>query len=127
MSEEPSLAGLLGGQRADAVVQIAGLERELAGIIESGSGGVDDEHDPEGATLAFERQHAAALLSQAHQRLAQIDAAMVRLAEGSYGDCAACGQPIGTARLAARPATTMCIQCASGRSARHQGRAGGAG
>lgn len=105
---------MLAGQRADAVDQIAGLERDLAGIIESGSGGVDDEHDPEGATLAFERQHVASLLDQARQRLAQVDGAAARLAEGNYGDCATCGQPIGSARLAARPATTLCIRCASG-------------
>lgn len=105
---------MLAGQRADAVDQIAGLERELAGIIESGSGAVDDEHDPEGATLAFERQHVAALLDRSRQRLVQIDGATARLAEGNYGDCASCGQPIGSARLAARPAATLCIRCASG-------------
>lgn len=105
---------MLAGRRADAVDQIAGLERELAGIIESGSGGVDDEHDPEGATLAFEREHVAALLDQARQRLGQIDEAVARLAKGNYGDCATCGQPIGSARLAARPVTTLCIRCASG-------------
>ena len=45
---------------------IAALEREFAGIAEAASaGGTDDEHDPEGATLAFERQHTAALLEQA--------------------------------------------------------------
>jgi DnaK suppressor protein len=74
-----------------------------------GSAGCDDEHDPEGATLAFERQHPASLLGQARQHLAQIDAALVRLAEGRYGRCENCGQPIGAARLAARPLTTACI------------------
>jgi DnaK suppressor protein len=107
------LAEVLAGQRADVLGQIAGLEREFGAIVESGSGGVDDEHDPEGATLAYERQHLAALLGQARQRLAQIDAALTRLAEGSYGLCEGCGQPIGTARLAARPAAPMCIRCAS--------------
>ena len=109
------MAELLGRQRADAVDQIAGLERELAGIIESGSGGVDDEHDPEGSTLAFERQHVTALLSGVRQQMARIDAAMARLAKGNYGDCASCGEPIDPARLAARPAATLCISCA-GRS-----------
>lgn len=65
----------------------------------------------------FERQHVAALLSQARQHLAQIDAALLRLAEGSYGRCENCGRPIGAARLAARPVTTTCIDCASQRCA----------
>jgi DnaK suppressor protein len=112
--EDP--AERLAAARAGTLQRLNGLARELAGIIESSSSaGTDDEHDPEGATIAFERQHTAALLSQARQHLAEIDAAMARLAEGSYGVCADCGRPIGAARLAARPAATTCIACASRR------------
>jgi DnaK suppressor protein len=112
--EDP--AERLAAARAGTLQRLNGLARELAGIIESSSSaGTDDEHDPEGATIAFERQHTAALLSQARQHLAEIDAAMARLAEGSYGACADCGQPIGAARLGARPAATTCIACASRR------------
>ena len=106
---------MLASERADAIERIAALERELLGIIESGSAGADDEHDPEGATLAFERQHVAALLSQARRHLADVDAAVARLAEGRYGVCESCGEPIGAARLAARPVTSTCIRCASRR------------
>jgi DnaK suppressor protein len=107
---------LLVAERVGTLRRLSGLESELAGLIEStGSAGTDDEHDPEGATIAFERQHTAALVSQARQHLAQIDAAMARLADGSYGVCESCGQPIGGARLAARPVTTTCITCASRR------------
>jgi DnaK suppressor protein len=109
---QESAADLLAAQRAGTVERLAGIERELAGIIEPASAGSDDEHDPEGATLAFERQHLAALLSQASQQLAQIDAAIGRIADGRYGRCANCGEPIGQARLNARPATTTCIRCA---------------
>jgi DnaK suppressor protein len=109
------VAELLAAERAGILQRLSGMEREFAGIIESGSAGADDEHDPEGATIAFERQHAAALLSQMRQHLAQIDAAMARLAEGSYGTCENCGQQIGAARLAARPVTTTCISCATHR------------
>jgi DnaK suppressor protein len=112
MTERDRAGARLAEERAAALKRVAGLERELAGIIESGSAGADDEHDPEGATLAFERQHVAALLSQARERLAFIDAAIGRLAEDSYGTCENCGQPIGEARLAARPAATTCIRCA---------------
>jgi RNA polymerase-binding transcription factor DksA len=114
--EQENVAELLAAERAGTLQRLSGLERELAGIIESSdSANTDDEHDPEGATIAFERQHTAALLSDARQRLAHVDAAIARLAEGSYGRCERCGQPIGAARLAARPATATCITCASHR------------
>ena len=94
------------------MARLASLEREFAGIVEAARGaGTDDEHDPEGATVAFERQHVAALARAAREHLADIDAALARLAEGSYGTCQACGRPIGAERLAARPAAHTCIGC----------------
>jgi DnaK suppressor protein len=103
-------------ERADALRRVAALEREFTGIAEAaGSAGTDDEHDPEGATLAFERQHAAALAEQARERLAAIDAALDRVRTGRYGVCDRCGQPIGDDRLAARPAALTCIRCAERR------------
>jgi DnaK suppressor protein len=116
MTGQQSVAQLLAADRAATLERMSGLERDRAAIIESsGPGGTDDEHDPEGATIAFERQHVAALISQARGHLAQIDAAITRLAEGSYGRCEGCGQAIGAARLAARPVTAMCIDCATAR------------
>jgi hypothetical protein len=57
---------LLGAERAATLERLARLEREFAGIVEaSGAVGADDEQDPEGATIAFERQHVAGLASQA--------------------------------------------------------------
>ena len=106
------MAEVLAAERSAAVELLVALERELSAIIESGSAGADDEHDPEGATLAFERQHAASLLDDTRRRLAEIEAAIVRLAEGSYGQCVGCGGPIGAARLSARPTASTCIRCA---------------
>jgi DnaK suppressor protein len=103
-------------QRARAMLRVAALEREFAVIAEAASaGGTDDEHDPEGATLAFERQHAAALLEQAREQVAAVDAALSRLAAGRYGVCDRCGHPIGDDRLAARPAAVTCVRCAARR------------
>ena len=104
---------MLARERTAILGRLVRLELELAGIIESGSAGADDEHDPEGATLAFERQHATALLSQARQHLADIEAAMLRLSDGEYGSCIGCGELIDPARLGARPTATTCIRCAS--------------
>jgi DnaK suppressor protein len=105
---------LLLAARRRARQQAAALEREFAILAEAASSaGTDDEHDPEGATLAFERQHAAALLEAARERLAGIDAALRRLEAGQYGVCERCGQPIGSDRLTARPAALTCIRCAA--------------
>src|ERR1700722_914164 len=95
---------LLLAERARTESRLIALNREFADLAEAASAaGTDDEHDPEGATLAFERQHAAALLGQAREQLATIDVALGRLEEGSYGICERCGQPVGDERLAARP------------------------
>src|SRR6266852_915807 len=104
---------VLAAERARALERVAALEREFAGLAEAASSaGADDEHDPEGATLAFERQHAAALLVAAREQVAAVDAALRRLAEGRYGACDRCGRPVGAERLAARPAALTCIGCA---------------
>jgi DnaK suppressor protein len=105
---------LLTDERTRTLERLAGLEREFDGIVEaSGSANADDEHDPEGATIAFEREHVAALRTQAREHLAAIDVALRKLDEGCYGVCERCGQPIAPGRLAARPTATTCVACAS--------------
>ena len=107
---------MLAAERASTLERLAGLEREFGGIIESaGSASTDDEHDPEGATIAFERQHVAALVGQAREHLAEIDSALRKLDDGSYGVCEICGRPVGDERLAARPTATRCVRCAARR------------
>ena len=73
----------------------------------------DDEHDPEGATIAFERSQIGALVTQVRRHVAEVDAALVRLDQGSYGICERCGTPIGAERLEALPAARTCISCAA--------------
>ncbi len=70
---------------------------------------VDDEHDPEGATIAFELSQASALLEQSSMGLGQVEAALARIAAGTYGTCAVCGEAIAEGRLEARPWTPYCI------------------
>ena len=72
---------------------------------------VDDEHDPEGHTLAWERQQIAALLHAAKVQVAELDDAIRRLESGTYGACEGCGRPIGPERLAALPAVRTCVAC----------------
>jgi len=106
----------LEAEREATLRRLTALERDFAGIVDSaGQANTDDEHDPEGATLAFERQHVAALLGQARDYLGEVDAALSRLAAGQYGRCQRCGKPIPAGRLAARPTATTCVACASDR------------
>ncbi len=114
-------AARIAADREATVRRLAALEREFDGIVAAaGQAGTDDEHDPEGATSAFERQHLAALIAQAQARLKEIDAAAGRLAAGIYGRCERCAQPIGADRLTARPTAVTCIRCA-GRLGRNGG------
>jgi len=72
----------------------------------------DDEHDPEGSTLTYEWSLAQAELVAAESSLDQLDAALARVAAGTYGVCVECGHPITQDRLDARPAADTCIDCA---------------
>ena len=113
-AEPPGVRVALAAEQQATLEQVAGLEREFSQIVAaSQADNADDEHDPEGATIAFERQHVAALLAQARDHLTAIDEALARLDAGSYGYCERCGQPIPPERLAARPTATQCVACAS--------------
>jgi DnaK suppressor protein len=62
---------------------------------------------------AMQRQAIAQETDRRRQRrLIEVDGALRRLAAGDYGDCAACGEPIGLGRLQADPTSTRCIGCA---------------
>lgn len=109
-------AGRVAARHTETLNLIEALSRRLHEIIESSTHTTnDDEHDPEGVTIAFERAQVAGLLDQAHEELRALDAASARLAAGTYGTCARCGRPIAAGRLDALPATTTCITCADRR------------
>lgn len=89
------------------------LRHDLESIAEaSASSNADDEHDPEGATVAYERAQLAAMLAQSRSRLDEVDQALQRYESDSYGICAQCGEPIPAERLAARPTAQTCLRCA---------------
>ncbi|MET8283446.1 TraR/DksA C4-type zinc finger protein [Micromonospora sp. NPDC005174] len=103
-------------RRDEATVEIAALEGDLRSLFEaSRSSNADDEHDPEGSTIAFERAQLSAVLDAARRRRAELDEALIRVAAGSYGTCARCSRPIPAERLAARPSARTCVACASRR------------
>jgi DnaK suppressor protein len=105
----------LAAERAGTNAQIAALSRDFDTIVEANAlVAVDDEHDPEGSSTAFERAHVVSLLAQAREHLAALDRASERLERGEYGQCAGCGEPIPVERLEVRPAASTCVRCAAG-------------
>jgi RNA polymerase-binding transcription factor DksA len=101
---------------AGAERRVADLTAELAELEASTAEGPDDEHDPEGATIGFERARVGGLLAAARAEVAGLRAAADRVAGGTYGRCAGCGGIIPPERLAALPATQVCVVCAAGRA-----------
>ncbi len=63
------------------------------------------------ASHVFEQQRDLALRDRATQHLELVDAALVRLDDGSFGACLRCGRPIAPARLDALPWAAHCIEC----------------
>ena len=99
--------------RAGAQAEVATLARDLEALFAaSRDSNADDEHDPEGATIGFERAQLTALLAAARGRVAEIDDALRRVEAATYGVCESWGQPIGDERLAARPFGRFCMACA---------------
>jgi DnaK suppressor protein len=89
------------------------LKAEYAALADPENVGLDDEHDAEGSTVGLERARVAGLLDRSRRQVAKLEAAVRRAADGSYGYCTSCGREIGTERLAALPATQLCIGCAN--------------
>lgn len=110
--ETRALAREMAERRTRTAARIVQLTRDLEALVEATHDSPDDEHDPEGATIGFERAQAGALLADARAQLADLDRAAAALATGRLGVCEACGHPIGTDRLLARPTSRVCVTCA---------------
>ncbi|MBC3189811.1 TraR/DksA family transcriptional regulator [Pseudonocardia sp. C8] len=104
----------LTAERDRVAARVASLRHELASLAEEQAlTSHDDEHDPEGVTIAVQRAQLQGLLAAAERERDDLDRAVDRLASGAYGTCGECGGPIAPERLAALPAATTCIACAS--------------
>jgi RNA polymerase-binding transcription factor DksA len=112
--DEGSVRVRLLAEQVETRRQLDDLTTERERIVDAARDvATDDEHDPEGATIAYERARTSALVEQARAHLVAVDAALQRLAAGSYGRCVSCGADISPERLDARPAAPTCITCAS--------------
>ncbi len=96
------------------------LERDIAikedQVAEDGDdlvpdrGGVSN-HMADDANETSEQETMLGLQASAQRQLEQVNLALSRLDDGTYGICANCGRPINPARLAAHPSSTLCIDC----------------
>jgi RNA polymerase-binding transcription factor DksA len=101
-------------ERAAVLASIDAISADFDAIVSSSTdANSDDEHDPEGATAAFERAQLASLLDDARVTLAAIETALAKLRDGHYGECERCGDAISEERLSALPSTRVCFSCAS--------------
>ena len=103
----------LQAERRRAAGLLAELDDDFAGVVDaSRDSNADDEHDPEGATIAFERQQVDSLIRRTRQHLDEVDRALARLESGTYGVCERCGRAIPVERLEVRPTARTCVACA---------------
>jgi DnaK suppressor protein len=94
--------------------QIISLNRAFDDIVAANEqANTDDEHDPEGTTIAFERSQVSALLRQAREDRDALRNTLHRVDDDlGYGVCTECRGFIGVDRLLALPAAAKCIACA---------------
>lgn len=72
-----------------------------------------DDNFADSASATAERAEALTLIEQVNQRLSDVEHALARVDDGSYGVCERCGTDIAPTRLEARPMSTRCVECAS--------------
>ncbi|HEX2038265.1 MAG TPA: TraR/DksA C4-type zinc finger protein [Acidimicrobiales bacterium] len=82
-----------------------------------------DQHQADVGTETFNRERDLSILENVEAELADVEHAIRRLDDGTYGTCEACGKPIDDARLEALPATRFCMEDQA--SAEREARAGG--
>jgi len=101
-------------EREDVRSQLETMTKNLQCLFAASAGSnADDEHDPEGETIAYERAQLSALIEAAREDLAAIESAILRLNHGGDGICEVCYQPIPVALLDARPTARTCVQHAA--------------
>ena len=92
------------------------LVNQLAELGFGDAGGLHyDSNFADSSQVTAERGEAEALASSLRETLNEVEHALEKIDAGNYGVCEGCGQPINPARLEAKPAARLCIDCASKR------------
>jgi RNA polymerase-binding protein DksA len=104
---------LLLDERQRVVAAIDNLHDDHPGSMsdETGEDAVYDNHLADTATETYDRELDYTLEENSEHVLADIDAALSRIEDGTYGICRDCGKQIPTERLEAKPHATLCIGC----------------
>ena len=111
----PSDAGLA-DLRAALDEERAQLRHQLADLGFGDDGGLAyDQNFADSSQVTAERGEVEALANSLKETLAEVEHALAKFEEGTYGRCENCGQPIAPARLEAKPGARLCINCASRR------------
>ena len=97
--------------------QLADELAELTKPPEAGSNLSFGKRIGEGTTEAVERISSTAAARSIAAALGEVDRALEKVDEGTYGLCDDCGQPISSERLEAMPSATLCVTCSARRSA----------
>jgi DnaK suppressor protein len=115
--EKPWTGQELAEVRKELEAEAAGLredistaESEIAARLGDAVGDAGDDSADAGAKT-FQREHELALTQNARELLTQIERALARIEDGSYGVCESCGEAIGKARLQAFPRAVLCVSC----------------
>jgi RNA polymerase-binding protein DksA len=111
---------LLLEERGRVAAALENLHEDHQGSLgeETGEDAVYDNHLADTATETYDRELDYTLEENSEHVLADIDAALKRVEEGTYGTCTNCGKPIPEERLEARPWATLCIECQRDRERR---------
>ncbi len=107
------LTELRGELEADVVhlnKEIRDAEQEIVGLLRDGGDGAGNDQADVGSTT-LERDHEMSLANNARDMLDQIERALSRIEDGTYGICESCGNAIGKGRLQAFPRATLCVSC----------------
>lgn len=100
----------LRAQRARSLAQLEVLDAEVTGLMRDAGDGAGHDQADVGST-SFERDQELTVLSSERDKLQQIDHALERIDDGTYGVCEVCGEPVGKMRLMAFPRATLCVTC----------------
>ena len=99
-------------ERERVLREIAELDADLSKSLEESSGeSPHDQHMAETAAVTLEREIDLTLQDNARAALVQIDRALRKLEDGSYGRCDKCGESISEGRLSIAPFATLCVEC----------------
>ena len=112
-SDATRLRDAIETERVRVSDQVSTLQQSFNGIVDGTElTSNDDEHDPEGTTIAYERAQVSALLAQARDDLVALDAALDRVDNGTIETCDVCGGSIAFERMLALPGVRTCVKCA---------------